>query len=87
MTSSDEARSSLLDQTVLFYGSNMGNASAHSCNNLPVLVAGGGFRHAAHVAFDRTNNHPLSNLFVHMLNQVGIEADRFGTSTATLSEV
>jgi len=87
MKGSNEAGSSLLDQTVVFYGSNMGNASAHSCNNLPILVAGGGFHHAGHVAFDRNNNHPLSNLFVRMLHQMGIEADRFGTSTGTLSEV
>jgi hypothetical protein len=84
---SNEAGSSLLDQTIVFYGSNMGNASAHSCNNLPILVAGGGFHHAGHVAFDRNNNHPLSNLFVRMLHQMGIQADRFGTSTGTLSEV
>jgi hypothetical protein len=77
----------LLDQTVVFYGSNMGNASAHTCNNLPILVAGGGFHHAGHVAFDRNNNRPLSNLFVRMLHQMDIETDRFGTSTGTLSEV
>jgi hypothetical protein len=39
------------------------------------------------VAFDRKNNKPLSNLFVRMLQQVGIEADRFGSSTGTLGEV
>ncbi len=87
MKGGNEAGSSLLDQTVVFYGSNMGNASAHSCNNLPILLAGGGFDHAGHVAFDRDNNHPLSTLFVRMLRQMGIEADRFGTSTGTLSEV
>ena len=87
MKSTNEAGTSLLDQTVVFYGSNMGNASAHTCDNLPILLAGGGFRHAGHVAFDRKDNKPLSNLFVRMLRQVGIEADRFGSSTAALSEV
>ncbi len=72
---------------MVFYGSNMGNASAHTCDNLPILLAGGGFQHAGHVAFDRKNNKPLSNLFVRMLQQMGIEVDRFGTSTGTLSEV
>src|SRR5206468_3754827 len=87
MKSTNEAGTSLLDQTVVFYGSNMGNASAHTCDNLPILLAGGGFHHAGHVAFDRKDNKPLSNLFVRMLRQVGIEADRFGSSTAALSEV
>jgi hypothetical protein len=82
-----EAGRSLLDQTVVFYGSNMGNASAHTCDNLPILLAGGGFRHAGHVAFDRKENQPLSNLFVRMLHQMGVEADRFGTSTGVLGAV
>lgn len=87
MKKTNEGGPALLDQTAIFYGSNMGNASAHSCDNLPILLAGGGFKHAGHVAFDRKNNQPLSNLFVRMLQQVGIEMDRFGSSTGTLSEV
>jgi hypothetical protein len=87
MRDSKEAGSTLLDQTAVFHASNLGNASAHTCDNLPVLLAGGGFRHAGHVAFDRKNNKPLSNLFVRMLQQMGLEIDRFGSSTGVLSEV
>ena len=87
MKATNENGSSLLDQTVVFYGSNLGNASAHTCENLPILLAGGGFHHAGHVAFDRKKNQPLSNLFVRMLHQMDIEADRFGSSTGTLGEV
>ena len=87
LKTSTEGGRSLLDQTIVFYGSNMGNGSAHTCDNLPVLLAGGGFRHAGHVAFDRKNNKPLSNLFVRMLHQMGIEMDRFGSSTGVISEV
>jgi hypothetical protein len=87
MKGTTEGGSSLLDQTVIFYGSNLGNGSAHSCENLPILLAGGGFKHAGHVAFDRKNNKPLSNLFVRMVQQMGIEMDRFGSSTGTLTEV
>ncbi len=87
MKETDEAGTALLDRTVVFYGSNMGNASAHICDNLPILVAGGGLNHAGHVAFDRKSNKPLSNLFVRMLQQMGIESDRFGSSTGTLGEV
>jgi hypothetical protein len=52
--------------------------------NLPVLLAGGGFRHAGHLAFDRQWNDPLPNLFVSMLQRLGVEADRFVSSTGTL---
>jgi hypothetical protein len=87
LKASNDGGPSLLDQTIVFYGSNMGNGSAHTCDNLPVLLAGGGFKHAGHLAFDRQDNLPLSNLFVRMLQQVGVESDRFGSSTGTLSEV
>jgi hypothetical protein len=50
-----------------------------------VLVAGGGFRHGQHLAFDPVNPPPLSNLYLTMLQRLGIEADRFGSSTGTLS--
>jgi hypothetical protein len=87
MKATNESGRSLLEQTVVFHGSNLGNASAHTCDNLPILLAGGGFKHAGHVAFNRKNNKPLSNLFVRMLGQMGLEMDRFGSSTGTLSEV
>jgi hypothetical protein len=87
LKNTNEGGQTLLDRTILFYGSNMGNGSAHTCDNLPILLAGGGFRHAGHVVFDRQNNRPLSNLFVRMLQQMGIEMDRFGSSTGTISEV
>jgi hypothetical protein len=87
MKNTDDGGSPLLDQTITFYGSNLGNGSAHSCENLPILLAGGGFKHAGHVAFDRKDNKPLSNLFVRMLQKMGIEMDKFGSSTGVLSEV
>jgi hypothetical protein len=87
MKTTSEGGQSLLEQTVLFYGSNLGNGSAHSCDNLPIILAGGGFKHAGHVAFDKKDNKPLSNLFVRMVQQLGLEMDRFGSSTGVLSEV
>jgi hypothetical protein len=87
MKETDEGGRSLLDTTVVFYGSNIGNGSAHTCDNLPIFLAGGGFKHAGHLAYDRKDNKPLSNLFVRMLRQVGIEADRFGSSTGVLGDV
>jgi hypothetical protein len=79
-----EAGASLLDQTQVLYGSCLGNANSHSNQNLPVILAGGGFKHGKHLAFDTTNNTPLANLFVSMLKRLGIEADKFATGTGTL---
>jgi hypothetical protein len=81
----EEQGESLLDRTMVFFSSNLGNASNHSTRNLPVLLAGGGFRHGRHLAFDAMNPPPLSNLYVSMLQRLGIEADQFGSSTGTLT--
>jgi hypothetical protein len=72
---------------VLQDASNLSKASAHTCQNLPILLAGGGFEHKGHVLHDRKDNTPLSNLYVRMLQQLGIEAVSFGASTGVLSEV
>jgi hypothetical protein len=74
----------LFDRTTVLYGSNLGNANTHVTTNLPVLLAGGGFRHAGHLAFDRERNYPLPNLFVSVLQKLGLEADRFASSTGTM---
>jgi hypothetical protein len=79
-----EGPDSLLDRTMILYGSNLGNANTHVTTNLPVLLAGGGFRHGQHLAFDRQRNYPLPNLFVSMLQRLGLETDRFATSTGTM---
>lgn len=77
--------SRLLDHAMVLYGSNLGDANVHNCTNLPVLLAGGGFQHGQHFAFDTLHNKPLCNLFVTMLQHLGIETDRFASSTGTLS--
>jgi hypothetical protein len=80
-----EEGESLLDRTMVFFSSNLGDASKHSVKNMPVLLAGGGFQHGQHLAFDENNHPPLCNLFVSMLQRMGIEADKFGSSTGTLT--
>ena len=80
---SKEGNSTLLDLTTVFMGSNLGDGSSHSTQNLPVLLAGGGFKHGRHLAFDKTNNYPLSNIFVSMLQRLGIETDEFSTGKGT----
>ena len=81
----EEAGTRLLDSTMVMFGSNLGNANSHEPTNLNIVLAGGGFKHAGHVAFDQKNNTPLSNLFVTMLQRMNIETDRFGSSKGTVS--
>ena len=52
---------------------------------MPVLLAGGGFRHGQHLGFDRRDNYPLPNLFVSLLQRLGLETDQFATSTGRLT--
>jgi hypothetical protein len=73
----------LLDQTAVLFGSNLGNASSHDWHNVPVIVAGGRFKHGSHVAHDEKNNTPLANLFVSLAQHMGLEIDEFGTSTSS----
>lgn len=80
-----EPGGSLLDHTMVLFGSDLGNGSSHDNRNLPILLAGGGFQHGRHLAFDRQNNYPLPNLFVSMLQQLGLEIDRFASSTGTMT--
>jgi hypothetical protein len=76
----------MLDRTMMVYGSNMGDANIHDNSNLPILLAGGGFKHGQHVVFKRDNNTPLCNLFVTMMQRMGIEAGSFGSSTGAVTE-
>lgn len=82
-----EGNSTLLDQTVVISASNLGNASAHSGDNLPILIAGGGFKHQGHVGYDTKNNTPLSNLYLRALHQLGIETPSFGSSSGVIAEI
>jgi len=76
-----------LDRTMILYGSNMGDSNIHTNTNLPILLAGGGFKHGSHRKFNYENNTPLCNLFVTMLHRMGIEAEAFSSSTGSISEL
>lgn len=82
-----EGEHRLLDRTVVLYGSNLGDANTHDNTNLPILLAGGGFRHGSHLAFPHDDNRPLANLFVSILRRLGIEADAFASSTGPIGEL
>jgi hypothetical protein len=79
-----EEDATLLDRTMVFFGSNLGNASSHATTNLPIFLAGGGFKHGQHLAFDPKDPPPLCNLFVTMLHRLGLPVEKFGSSTGTL---
>ena len=85
-----EGDGSVLDSTLVMYGSGMnsGLGGEHSPKNLPLLVAGGkslGVRHAGHVAFDKDDHPPLSNLLLSIIQKTGMQVDRFADSTASMS--
>jgi hypothetical protein len=77
-----EGGAPLLDNTMVLFGSNLGNANSHDSRNLPIVLAGGGFQHGQHLAFDAKSNVPLCNLFVQMLQRMGMETGAFGSSSA-----
>ena len=84
LSESKEQNETLLDRTMVLYGTCMGSANSHSNMNLPILLAGGGFKHGQHLAFDNNNNYPLANLFVSMLQRLGIETREFSTGKGTM---
>ena len=84
LSEAKEEGDTLLGRTMVLYGTCMGSANSHSNYNLPVLFAGGGFKHGQHLAFDKDNNYPLTNLFVSMLQRLGIEAREFSTGKGTM---
>jgi hypothetical protein len=88
LTRLDEVREgehTLLDQTAVLMGSNLGNASSHNNTNLPIIVAGGRFKHGQHLAFPPHGSPPLCNLLISYLQHLGLETDSFSTGNSTLS--
>lgn len=85
LKSKTESENRLLDNAMVLFGSNLGNANSHDWKNLPIVVAGGRFKHGSHVAYDPEDNTPLSNLFVAMMQKMKLETDTFGSSSGTLS--
>jgi len=85
LNSVKEGGRTLLDQTAILWGSNLGNASAHNNSNLPIIAAGGHFKHGQHLAFDARNPPPLCNLLVNYLQHLGLETSEFSSGRSTLT--
>ena len=81
-----ESGARLLDRTMVLFGSGMGNANSHTNKDLPLILAGGGFRHGRRLRYptEPTRRVPLCNLYVSMLQRFGVETDRFSTATGSL---
>lgn len=86
LKSVEDGEGNLLDHTMVLFGSGMGNANAHTNSNLPMILAGGGFKHGEHRAYPQKGlgRAPLCNLYLSMLQRFGVEVDRFGISTSTM---
>ena len=74
---------SLLDTTQVLFGSGLGSGSRHSNTNLPLILAGGGWKHGQHI--DAQREQPLCNLYLSMLQRMGAEQDYFNRSNSTLT--
>ena len=88
-TKTDEEGKPLLDSTLVMWGAGMGDASRHSNANLPIILAGGGLKHGNHFAFDRDalDAPLLGDLYVTLLQQLGIEAESFSNASRNLNQV
>jgi hypothetical protein len=74
----------MLKGSLILFGSGLSNASAHTNTNLPILLAGGGFKHGQHHFFEPSHKPPLSNLWLSILRKFQFKDESFGRSTGTL---
>jgi len=85
----EDGNGTLLDHSMVLFGSGMGNANAHTNHNLPIILAGGGYRHGEHRVYPEKGlgRVPLCNLYLSLLQRFGVEANRFGLSTGTMRDL
>jgi Protein of unknown function (DUF1552) len=89
LKSTDDGSGTLLDHSMVLFGSGMGNANSHTNSNLPIILAGGGFKHGTHKVYSQKviERQPLCNLYLSMLQRFGVNISAFGTSTSTLTDL
>jgi hypothetical protein len=87
LASLNDGDRTLLDSTAVLFGSGMGDANSHKNSDLPILLAGGGYKHGEFrlVPNEGINKVPLCNLFVDIAQRMGVEAASFGNSTGRLA--
>ena len=74
---------------MILLGTGMGDASRHSNANLPILVAGGGFKHGQHIALDaKAKDAPLlGDLYITLKQRLGLESDSFSNASRNLNHL
>ena len=79
----------LIDSTLVMWGAGMGDASRHSNRDLPTLLAGGGFRHQGHLAFDpkASDSVLLGDLYITVMQRLGMEAGTFSNATRNMNGI
>jgi hypothetical protein len=83
-----EGSGTLLDHSLILYGSGIGNPNVHDHTNLPILVAGGaagGMKGGRHLRYDEPV--PLANLHLTLLDKVGVKIDSFADSNGRINEL
>jgi hypothetical protein len=83
-----EGAGTVLDNSMIVFGSGLADGNAHAHEDLPVILAGGGggtLRGNRHVRFDRET--PMCNLYMSLLDRMGVKADRIGDSTGKLKNI
>jgi hypothetical protein len=87
LKSIEDGAGTLLDHSMVLFGSGMGNANSHTNTHLPIILAGGGFKHGEHKAYPAkgADRQPLCNLYLSMLHHFGAEVESFGTSSGTFT--
>lgn len=83
-----EADTNLLERTAILYGST--NAATHGTNNYPLILAGGrglGLKHGQYLNFNKLPKQPCANLYLSILQSIGVPAESFADSTGTMGEV
>ena len=80
---------SLLDETIILMGTGMGDASRHANDNLPTLVAGGGFEHGRHIAIDAAKPDAplLGDLYITLMQRLGVETNEFSNASRNMNHL
>jgi hypothetical protein len=83
LKSTPDGHGTLLDHSVLLYGSSLSDGNGHTHDDLPIVVAGAVGHGGRHVRYPKKT--PMTNLLLTLLDKVGVPADNLGDSTGALS--
>jgi len=87
MKDTPDGDGSLLDHSMIVYGSGLSDGNRHTHEDLPVLMVGrgGGFRTGSHIVYPKDT--PMTNLFLTVLDRMGVPAEKIGDSTGRIEQL